>query len=234
MLRKLLCLALWAVASFFRLSYRFRYFGVENLEQARLSHPAGAYCLGSWHEHAAAGVLGQAGLPYCTLISKSSDGELVDFICRKMGYRTVRGSSSRGGKEARSQLEALMGEGIPTAFMVDGPRGPRHQSKPGILKTAMSTGAAILPVAAISAEPWVLAKAWDQTKIPRPFSKIAYQFGPIMILPPDLEGEEFDAALAELNRRLKETEALACGNLARLKEGRKLLPAPPGVLGVSK
>ena len=234
MVRKLGCLILWAVASFFRLSYRFRYFGVENLEQARLSHPRGAYCLASWHEHAAAGVLGQAGLPYCTLISKSADGEFVDFICRKMGYQTVRGSSSRGGREARSELEALMAEGIPTAFTVDGPRGPRHQAKPGILKTALRTGASILPVAAISKEPWILAKAWDQTKIPRPFSRVVYQFGEVITLPKELEGPAFEEALAGLNERLKETEELARSNLARLGEGRKLLPAPQRLLESSK
>jgi len=168
-----------------------------------------------------AGVLGQPYVPYCMIISRSKDGEFVHFICSRFGFETVRGSSSRGGTEARQGLEDAMSRGISAAFTVDGPRGPRHKCKPGILKTAANTGAAILPVAAVAENPWVAMKAWDQTKIPRPFSTIAYQFGPIFELPEDLNESNFDETLEALNERIKETEAMAYRQLERLSEGKK-------------
>ena len=226
MLMKILSYLLFFFARLFHGSYRYRYFGLEHLDAARARHPQGAYCLASWHEHALAGVLGQMGMPYCFLISKSADGDFVDFICRRLGYETVRGSSSKGGKEARDQLQDVMNRGVSPAFTVDGPRGPRHKPKPGIIKTAMHVGAAILPVAAIAENPWVMAKAWDKTKIPRPFSRIVYQFGPVLELPESLEGEAFDDALRTLEARMKETEALAQQNLRQLAGGVRSLPLP--------
>ncbi len=230
MLTKILSYVFYFFARLFHWSYRFRYFGLEHLDAARARHPQGAYCLASWHEHALAGVLGQKGMPYCFLISKSADGEFVDFICRRLGYETVRGSSSKGGKEARDQLQEVMSRGVSPAFTVDGPRGPRHKPKPGIIKTAVHAGAAILPVAAVAENPWVMVKAWDKTKIPRPFSNIAYQFGPVLELPEELDGEAFDEALLVLEARIKETEALAEENLRQLEGGAKSLPPPKRLL----
>jgi lysophospholipid acyltransferase (LPLAT)-like uncharacterized protein len=114
-----------------------------------------------------------------------------------------------------------MARGISAAFTVDGPRGPRHRCKAGVLRTAANTGAAILPVAAVAQNPWVAAKAWDQTKIPRPFSTIAYQFGPIFEVPEDLNDANFDATLKALDERIKETEAMAYSQLERISDGKK-------------
>ena len=99
-----MCYLFYGLAQLFRLTYRFRYQGLDNLAQAQAHRPDKAYCLASWHEHALAGVLGLAGLRHTLLISKSKDGEFVDFIGRRLGYETARGSSSRGGAEARRVL----------------------------------------------------------------------------------------------------------------------------------
>ena len=169
MATKLLCYIFYGLARLFKLTYRFRYAGISHLEAAKANREDGSYCLASWHEHALSGVLGQVGMKYCFLISKSKDGEFVDFICRRLGYETVRGSSSKGGKEARKALEESMGRGVATAFTVDGPRGPRKKCKPGVLKTAMETQTAILPVAAVADRHWVMAKSWDKTISPNKY-----------------------------------------------------------------
>jgi len=220
-MQKVLAYLIYWLVCFFRWTYRFRYFGEENIELVRAKHPKGSYCLASWHEHALAGVVGQPYVPYCMIISKSKDGEFVHFICSRFGFETVRGSSSRGGQEARQGLEEAVGRGVPAAFTVDGPRGPRHRSKAGILKTAFNTGCAILPVAAVAQDSWVVTKAWDQTKIPKPFSPIVYQFGPIFEVPQDLNEANFEETLHALDERIKETEAMAELQLDRLSEGKK-------------
>ena len=84
-------------------SYRFHYFGLENLDKI-LKNESLKFCLASWHEHALAGVTGQKNVPYCFIISQSKDGEFVNYISKKFGFSVARGSSSRGGKEARDFL----------------------------------------------------------------------------------------------------------------------------------
>lgn len=210
---KLECMVFYLIARILYATYRFRYFGAENYFAAKRLHPKGAYCLASWHEHALAGVLGQKGVPYCFLISQSKDGEYVNFISKHFGYHTARGSSSRGGKEARRILEDKVSQGISPAFTVDGPRGPRRKCKLGVLVTAKNTNTAILPVAAVSNKPWVFAKSWDKTKIPRFFAKISYQFGKPIIVPENLADNDFEAFLQKLNAAIDETERLAYENL---------------------
>jgi|TARA_B100001964_G_C14012435_1_gene499983 lysophospholipid acyltransferase (LPLAT)-like uncharacterized protein len=226
---KLACYIFYIFAWLFKQTYRFRYVGIENLEAAKAHREDGSYCLASWHEHALGGVLGQVGVKYCFLISKSKDGDFVDFICRRLGYETIRGSSSKGGKEARLAMEETMSRGVATAFTVDGPRGPRKKCKAGVLKTAMETGAAILPVAAIADRNWVMVKSWDESKVPKPFAKIVYQFGPLIEVPKELEGEAFDAMLEKINSTLDETERQAEANLSEWQNQPKRLPA--AVLG---
>lgn len=221
---RLLCYVIYALTWILRLTYRFRYVGIENLKRAKMHHTSGSYCLASWHEHALAGVLGQVGVKYCFLISRSKDGEFVDFICRRLGYLTVRGSSSKGGTVARQELVHMMEQGVATAFTVDGPRGPRKQCKPGILKTAVEAGGVILPVAAIADRAWVMVKSWDKTKIPKPFAKIIYQFGPPIEIPSEFTEANFIVTLDTINMRLNEAEVEAEGNLNQWKKHPKQLP----------
>ena len=205
---RLLCYIFYLFARLFKLSYSYRYAGLENLTKAQSFRPDRAYCLASWHEHALAGVLGLTRLPHAFLISQSRDGEFVDFISRRLGYQTVRGSSSRGGATARQALTEALHQGSSPAFTVDGPRGPRHQAKPGILKVASEGGALILPVAAVADRQWVM-RSWDQNKIPKPFARIVYQFGEPLEIPAEIPPESFDALLEQLNQRLRDAESKA-------------------------
>ncbi len=224
----ILCQVFFSLAYLLKKSYRYRYFGVEHLTAVRQAKPA--YCLASWHEHALAGVLGQAGagLPYCFIISRSMDGTFVNHLSRKLGYQTVRGSSSKGGKEARSELEDYVDRGFAACFTVDGPRGPRQQSKPGIVSISGKKQIPILPMVAICEKPMIMHKSWDKTKLPPPFSKIVYQFGKPIDPPANLSEESFSKALALVNSSLKETEAIALANLPRWSEGAKFFAQPLG------
>ena len=224
MKNKLLRYVLYAIVRLLNASYRFRYTGLENYETAKKLHPKGTFCLGCWHENIFANILGQRGYPYCIMVSRSQDGEYVDFFSRKLGYQTARGSSSRGGKEARQTLEEKMAEGLSAAFAVDGPRGPRHRCKYGVMITAANTGAAVLPVAAISKKPWIITKAWDQTRIPKPFSKIIYHFGPPVFIPQDVKREDYRKEIKRIETAIHATEKMARRNLEHWAEASKRMP----------
>ena len=108
--------------------------------------------------------------------SLSKDGDLITKSLDSLGYQTIRGSSSRGG--ARVILEALkkIKEGFSVAFTIDGPKGPLHEVKPGIIKLAQKTGAPIIPMG-LAYQNVIKLNNWDGTRIPLPFSKTLIHIG---------------------------------------------------------
>lgn len=187
-------------------TYRFRYGGKENRDKAKSYHPKGAYCLAVWHEFALPSVLAERGTPHCILVSPSRDGGFVDFLARKLGFYTSRGSSSRGGVQGARLLHRYLAEGIPAAFTVDGPRGPRHRCKPGVIRTAMKTGCCILPVS-VAVDRAYRMRSWDRNCIPKPFAKIVFQYGEPIFFPPLDEGQDLDpACMAQVETALAQVE----------------------------
>lgn len=112
-----------------------------------------------------------------TMTSKSKDGELVDFVLRKLGGATSRGSSTRGGIGALKGLIRLLRSGNHNASMaVDGPKGPLHQVKLGVFELSKLTDALIVPVGAASSSAKVFEKSWNKARLPWPFSKVVVVF----------------------------------------------------------
>src|SRR2546428_199335 len=94
------------------------------------------------------------------LVSRSRDGEIVARYLSRFGLDSVRGSTSRGGREAGRALVAAVRRGRDIAVVPDGPRGPRGQLQPGVVTPPAPTRAPIgLPAVsggeAIAAAPLV-------------------------------------------------------------------------------
>ncbi|MCF7912571.1 MAG: lysophospholipid acyltransferase family protein [Candidatus Cloacimonetes bacterium] len=107
---------------------------------------------------------------YVVIISQSSDGDLIAKVCEKLGYLTARGSATRGGSAAlRSMIVQSRTNSL--AITPDGPKGPPHQIKEGLIFLAKLTG---LPIVLISAEVRheILFNSWDRFRLPLPFSRI--------------------------------------------------------------
>ncbi|MER3466435.1 MAG: hypothetical protein C4340_04725, partial [Armatimonadota bacterium] len=67
------------------------------------------------------------------LVSHSRDGEMQNGIFQRFGFRTIRGSTKRGGARAAVQCVRLLKEGETFVFTPDGPRGPSREVQQGIL-----------------------------------------------------------------------------------------------------
>lgn len=106
------------------------------------------------------------------MVSLSRDGEKQAKLLSSLGYKPIRGSSSKGAISALIELIKYARDGNWTGFALDGPRGPIHQPKPGIIKLAYKTDAKIIPLRVFSSKKWILSKAWDKYFIPKPFSKV--------------------------------------------------------------
>ena len=148
-----------------------------------------------WHGRILPGMMFFRDRGIIVITSENFDGEWIARIIKRFGYGAARGSSSRGGVKALVQMKRLMAQGHPTAFTLDGPRGPAEHAQPGALWLAKATGQPILPFQAESASAWH-AKSWDRTQVPKPFTRIAIAVGPPFYVRADAD----DAALEQ--RRL--------------------------------
>ena len=128
------------------------------------------------------------------MISENFDGEWIGRIIEQFGFRTARGSTSRGGQRAMLQLKREMERGYPSGFAVDGPRGPARQSQPGAVWLAKLTGNPVVPFHMEASSYWSL-KSWDRTQIPKPFSTVALAVGAPIEVPQDA-----DEAMLEVKR----------------------------------
>ncbi len=128
------------------------------------------------------------------LISISKDGEIMNNAATLLGYKAVRGSSS---KKAISGLIAAIKKvrsGYKMAFAVDGPRGPIYKVKEGICAVAKKTETPIIPVRAAASNVKIFEKSWNKAKFPKPFSTIDLYFAPASIY----SKEELETILTEL------------------------------------
>jgi lysophospholipid acyltransferase (LPLAT)-like uncharacterized protein len=109
------------------------------------------------------------------LISRHADGEVIARIVEGLGYRTARGSTSRGGVRALLETARLLEQGITVGFTPDGPRGPRHEFAPGALIVAQRTGRPIIALSASTSRAWRL-RSWDRHLIPKPFARVTIRY----------------------------------------------------------
>jgi hypothetical protein len=116
-------------------------------------------------------------LDIAILISSSFDGELIARTVELLGFRAVRGSSSRGGAAGLRNMQLAYAAGHRCAFTADGPRGPVFVAKPGTAQLANSVGGGLTAgtwVGCFYALPdraWEL-RSWDKFLIPKPFSRV--------------------------------------------------------------
>ncbi len=127
------------------------------------------------------------------LISKSRDGSLVSTVCENLGFRTVRGSSSRGGTSAARELVSTLREGEVAAVTPDGPRGPACVVKKGVSLISKRAEVPVVPYG-VSAFPAVRLKSWDSFMIPLPFARLVISEGR-PILPEHCDNKTLTAAI---------------------------------------
>jgi lysophospholipid acyltransferase (LPLAT)-like uncharacterized protein len=190
-------------------TYRFRFQGV-----SKRANPVDcpSYILAIWHQNLFAGILAQTGRRHVVIVSRSRDGDPVSFLCQRLGHLVSRGSSKKGtrdkgGKEAKDEMIEVLRSGVPGAITVDGPSGPAHVVKPGIIEMARATGLPIIPYLPLPRRYWSL-KSWDRFRIPKPFSRIDIHYGTPLHVPQDTPFEAFGGiqqsiadALIEIERK---------------------------------
>lgn len=139
-----------------------------------------------------------------TVVSRSNDGEYLARLLQALGLVTARGSSSRGGLGALLQASRLMREKrYIGCITVDGPRGPRHEVKPGAVFLAARTPAHIVPIRLFMHKTKVF-NSWDRFQLPLPFSRVDIVWGePYLLDNDELSDENMQKQCEILQNRLE-------------------------------
>jgi len=168
--------------------------GAEHVTQ--LWHNGDTVILSAWHDQLLMIPSGYNGPGGQILISRSRDGELIARTVRHLGHHAVRGSSSRGGSAAFKQLLRLAKQPYDIGITPDGPRGPRHLIKDGVVQLARLSGRAVVPVALVSSRGHRF-KSWDRFLLPYPFGRIVYHYGEPLYCNRDDDPEQFKQKLQQ-------------------------------------
>ena len=154
-----------------------------------------------WHEWLLIACCDLRHLRPYIMISHSRDGERITRVVERVGWRVIRGSSSRGGARALLQMVRVLREPVLAGHLVDGPRGPRRQLTPGVIAMAQRSGSVLVPTL-YAARRKGLAPSWDRLQVPLPFSRVVRRQLPARCVPEHLGAEQVEKLRVELHDEL--------------------------------
>jgi len=146
------------------------------------------------------------------MVSLSRDGEIISRLLWLLGWRSVRGSSHRGGARALREATRVLKDGYLLGLTPDGPRGPARKVQPGTIHLASVTGCPIIPIGT-GVTSYVQMRSWDKARLPYPFSTVGICVGDPLEVPPHASEEiirqKAEALEHAMNRVEQEAEKIA-------------------------
>jgi lysophospholipid acyltransferase (LPLAT)-like uncharacterized protein len=178
---------------------RYEVSGSENFETIERAGRLPIYAF--WHDRIFASTYFFRHRGISVITSQSKDGEYIARFIQRLGYGSIRGSSTRGGVRALVEMIKAMRNGTPMAFTLDGPKGPRYEAKPGAVLLAKKTGNPIMPFVVECARYWTIS-SWDRLQIPKPFTRAKLIIDRPIYVDPDAGDEQVQEKLRELQLSL--------------------------------
>jgi lysophospholipid acyltransferase (LPLAT)-like uncharacterized protein len=137
------------------------------------------------------------------LAGLNRDGELISKVGNQLGWKILRGSSSKGGSRIFIEIVKILRQ--PSTLIgitPDGPRGPEKIPKAGVIKAAQKTGAIIIPVSSISTKNWKFVN-WHTFFLEKPFGKIYLKYGKPITFKID---DDFELCKSSLIKAMNDVE----------------------------
>jgi lysophospholipid acyltransferase (LPLAT)-like uncharacterized protein len=185
-----------------------------------------------WHEYLALPPTHRRGCDVTMLLSQHRDAHWLTEVIDHFGFRTVRGSSTRGGVKAILQI---LREASGTSLVItpDGPRGPRRELSSGCIYLAGLLGIPIVPLGCGFDRPWRNHRSWDKFAVPRPSSRARLVLGPAIHVSRKLSKEQLEEHRLYVESMLvhvtTESERWAAEGSSRDGE-RAFVPVPQGAI----
>ncbi len=202
MLTKLISWFLWL----------FNFLICSTLKYKVTNEPAGQSLFAIWHGQSFPLFYWAQHRKLCLLPIETWRGEILAYLAKKYGYRTVRiqekGTPLERSKSV-SELLSVIKEGAEAAIAIDGPPKPiiYHKAKSGILYLSWKTSLPVVPVGIRMKKKITFFWRWDRYEVPLPGSEVEIKFGK-----PFLANEKTTTPeLEELLSRLSEGPQSAAG-----------------------
>jgi len=175
--------------------------GSENFEIALNNKKS--VIISTWHGQLLTTFMHLAKKKYYGLAGLNRDGELISRVGNRLGWKILRGSSSRGGSRIFIEIVKILRQ--PSTLIgitPDGPRGPEKIPKAGVIKAAQKTGAIIIPVSSISTRNWKFVN-WHTFFLEKPFGKIYLKYGKPITFKID---DDFELCKSSLIKAMNDVE----------------------------
>ncbi len=179
-----------------------------------------------WHEYLLLPAAMRRGSGMTLLVSEHRDANWLGWVAEDFGFRTVRGSSTKGGIKAILRFRK---EYRDSSFVVtpDGPKGPRRVMSQGCVQLSSMLRMPIVPVGMGFHRPF-RAKSWDRLAIPRLSSRVRLVLGPKINIPRGLDDRGIESYRSCIENTLHvltaDAESWAEDGSRRINE-RALFPA---------
>jgi len=146
--------------------------------------------------------------PSCAMISRHSDGELAALTVERLGIKSARGSTTRGGSSALKGLVRMLRRGLNAGLTPDGPKGPARSLQDGVVSLGQLSQRPVIPVSFSSR--WALRlNSWDRFMIPLPFSRTSFVFGEPIMVPRKLDSRARSDFRKRIEKELNRVTDLA-------------------------
>ncbi|MCM2264969.1 MAG: lysophospholipid acyltransferase family protein [Desulfuromonadales bacterium] len=161
--------------------------------------------LAFWHDQLFMMARGYPGPGASVLISASRDGEYIARTMDYFGIGSIRGSSTRGGRAAFREMVELAKNPVDLAITPDGPKGPRHEVKEGVVQLARLSGRPVVPMAFVCSRGHRFS-SWDRFLLPLPPGRGIFSFGEPLYY---AENDTVESFRQRLQQAMEENEQTA-------------------------
>lgn len=150
--------------------------------------------------------------PFDMLLSQHRDGRLIAQLLTYFKINSIYGSTTRGGSAAGREILSSLQKGRAVGITPDGPKGPRHVCKKGIIQLAHMAAASswntkkqcwIIPLGYTISKNRTL-KTWDAFMVPKPFAKGRFLTSTPLCITADMASHDLENARLLLEKRLSE------------------------------
>lgn len=194
--------------------------GGERMEEA-VARAGGGGIFTSWHQRMSYNFHTLGRRRITVMISRSRDGEYTTRMATLLGFKNVRGSSTRGGRRALKEIIGRMKNGEPAGMLADGPQGPARVAKLGSVIMSRSAGVPIIPILFGAERAWMF-NSWDRYLVPKPFSRVALYYGDPIWVPRRARGPEMEKYRLLLEESLNEGAKWCDERFGRERPWRKV------------
>lgn len=127
-----------------------------------------------WHQQIIAGMFFffKYNAQGACIVSPSADGKIVGFICNKLGFNVLYGSSYKSSISVTRKALATLKESGRLCLVGDGSRGPAFQLQSGLSYLSAKSNRPLIFVECKPEKALTFNKSWDRFQLPLPLSKI--------------------------------------------------------------